>query len=167
MENCWKKYCVSFGSLVTTLIRFPSSWMNSMTCWSDAPPLSMAMGMKMFLSVMLIYLEVFKVAEWLATVPADWMYHQCAIERRCRWLWHPTQVPFLSTMKWVSLHQISCRDHERGRLAHSQRESELSKWCNSGVSVSDVWLNSFDKKDHANLSRLPLCHRGTYAAHKF
>ena len=48
MKNCWNRYYVSFGSLVTTLIRFPSSWMNSMTCWSHAVPDSMAMETKIY-----------------------------------------------------------------------------------------------------------------------
>ena len=56
--------------LVLWFIRFPSSWMNSMACWFHAPPVSVAMGTKMFVSVMLAYSEVFKTAAWLAAAPA-------------------------------------------------------------------------------------------------
>ena len=171
MDNCWNKYCVSFGSLALTLIRFQSSLMNLMACWSHTPPISMAMGTKMFVSFMLVYLEVFKVAAWLPAAPARLDVSPCAIEWRCRRLWHPTQVPFLSPMGLMSLHQVSCHHYERGWLTPSHGKSELSlwpsKWCHSGMCVSDVWLHSFGKNGHVNLSCLPLCRRDTYADHKF
>ena len=59
MHNCWNRYCVSFCSLMTALIRLPSSWMNSMDCWSHAPPVSMAMETKMFVSLLLLLLLLF------------------------------------------------------------------------------------------------------------
>ena len=43
--------------------------MNSMACWYHVAQVSMAMGTKMFESVMLVNLEVFKVAAWLDAAP--------------------------------------------------------------------------------------------------
>ena len=36
-----------------------------MACWSHTSPVSMATATKMFVSVMLVYLDVFKVVAWL------------------------------------------------------------------------------------------------------
>ena len=100
MNICWNRYCVSFGYLVTTLIRFPSSWMISMACWSHALPDSIATGKKMFLSVMLEYLDVFMVAAWLAATPA-----RLDVSPMCYWAkmlmtvtFHASAFPFAHRM---------------------------------------------------------------------
>ena len=59
-----------FCSLMMTLIRFLSSWINWVACWFHAHRVSMEMGTILFLSFILAYLEVFKVASWLASTAA-------------------------------------------------------------------------------------------------
>ena len=45
------RYCVSIGSFVTAVIHLPNSSMNSVACMSHVPPVSIATGTKMFVSV--------------------------------------------------------------------------------------------------------------------
>ena len=45
------RYCVSIGSFVTAVIHLPSSSMNAVACMSHVPPVSIATGTKMFVSV--------------------------------------------------------------------------------------------------------------------
>ena len=71
IDNCWNRYCVSLRSLVHTVILFSNSWMKSLACMSQAPPVSMATGTKLFVTAMLEYFKVLSEAAWFAAVPAS------------------------------------------------------------------------------------------------
>jgi len=44
MDKCWKRNCVSRGSLVTSEMRITKSWTNSIACVFQDPPVSTAIG---------------------------------------------------------------------------------------------------------------------------
>ena len=50
---------------------FPNSWMKSLACMSQAPPVSMATGTKMFVTAMLEYFKVLSDAAWFVAAPAN------------------------------------------------------------------------------------------------
>ena len=90
MDNCWNRYCVSFGSFLTTRIRFPCSWMNSMIVGPTHLQFQWQRERKCLCRLFWHSWRSSKQLHGWPMPPPDSMYHRCANERTCRRLWHPT-----------------------------------------------------------------------------
>ena len=71
MVILWKRYIVSFWSLVTAVVRLPISSINSTAWTSHEPAVSMEIGQKIWVEVMSEYLVVLIAAARLAAVSAS------------------------------------------------------------------------------------------------
>ena len=122
MNNRWKRYCVSKGSSITSVIFLPSSAINSDASEFQGPAVSIAIGMKWCVVARLLYLAILLIAALFAAdqCVSDHFFDTIVREALLRRPWHhkcKRVVAMLCNRTWI------------------RQQHGLLRWTNVGQSL--------------------------------